>query len=143
MRRVDDLYTGRLMASSPRVRRVSRVIREIDPITTLKVGAVFHLVLYVTALVALVLLWSVASATGTIDNIESFLESFGWETFVFDGRQLFVNVMFLGLFLAALGTILWVLGAIVFNLIADLVGGVRVTVLEEEVTSVEGDKKRR
>ena len=59
------------MASSPRVRRVSRVIREIDPITTLKVGAVFHLVAYLTALVALVLLWSVASATGTIDNIES------------------------------------------------------------------------
>jgi hypothetical protein len=58
---------------------------------------------------------------------------------------LFVNVMFFGLFLAALGTILWVLGAVVFNLIADLVGGVRVTVLEEEVTStsVEGDKKRR
>ena len=133
------------MAPSPRVRRVSRVIREIDPITTLKVGVVFHLVAYVTALVALVLLWSVASATGTIDNIESFLESFGWETFVFNGRQLFVNVMFFGLFLAALGTILWVLGVVVFNLIADLVGGVRVTVLEEEVTStsVEGDKKRR
>ena len=133
------------MASSPRVRRVSRVIREIDPITTLKVAAVLHLVLYVTALVALVMLWSVASATGTIDNVESFLESFGWETFVFNGRQLFVNVMFLGLFLGALGTIIWVLGAVVFNLITDLVGGVRVTVLEEEVTasSVEGDKKRR
>ena len=107
------------------------------PITTLKVGAVFHLVVYLTALIALVLLWSVASATGTIDNIESFLESFGWETFVFDGRQLFVNVMFFGLFLAALGTILWVLGAIVFNLIADLVGGVRVTVLEEEILAKE------
>ena len=133
------------MASSPRVRRVSRVVREIDPITTLKVAAVLHLVLYVTALVALTLLWSVASATGTIDNIESFLESFGWETFVFDGRQLFVNVMFLGLFLVALGTIIWVLGAVVFNLITDLVGGVRVTILEEEVSamSVEADKKRR
>ena len=131
------------MAPSPRVRRVSRVIREIDPITTLKVGAVFHLVAYLTALVALVLLWSVASATGTIDNVESFLESFGWETFVFNGRQLFVNVMFFGLFLAALGTILWVLGAVVFNLIADLVGGVRVTVLEEEVTSTPADTRRR
>ena len=64
---------------------------------------------------------------------------------MFDGRQLFVNVMFLGLFLAALGTIIWVLGAVVFNLITDLVGGVRITVLEEEVSamSVEADKKRR
>jgi hypothetical protein len=41
------------------------------------------------------------------------------------------------LFLAALGTILWVLGAVVFNLIADLVGGVRVTVLEEEFVAKE------
>ena len=77
MRRVVDPYTGRLMAPSPRVRRVSRVIREIDPITTLKVGAVFHLVAYLTALVALVLLWSVASATGTIDNISKFFDSGG------------------------------------------------------------------
>jgi uncharacterized protein YejL (UPF0352 family) len=30
-------------------------------------------------------------------------------------------------------TALWVLGAMVFNLITDLVGGVRVSVLEEEV----------
>ena len=38
-----------------------------------------------------------------------------------------------GLFGIALGTGLWVLGAVVFNLITELVGGVRVTVLEEEV----------
>jgi hypothetical protein len=41
----------------------------------------------------------------------------------------------LGLFGIALGTGLWVLGAIVFNLITELVGGVRVTVLEEEVVA--------
>jgi hypothetical protein len=34
---------------------------------------------------------------------------------------------------ALLGTGLWVIGAVVFNLITELVGGVRVTVLEEEV----------
>jgi hypothetical protein len=39
----------------------------------------------------------------------------------------------LGFFLAVLGTGLWVIGAVVFNLIAEMVGGVRVTVLEEEV----------
>jgi hypothetical protein len=32
-----------------------------------------------------------------------------------------------------LGTGLWVIGAVVFNLITELVGGVRVSVLEEEV----------
>ena len=116
-----------------RVRRVVRVVREIDVWSVLKVGAVFHLALYVVLIVTSVLLWNVAGATGTVDNIESFMESFGWDTFTFDGGALFRNVGVLGFFLAVLGTGLWVIGAVVFNLIAELVGGVRVTVLEEEV----------
>jgi hypothetical protein len=140
-------YTDSVTTSSrgPRVRRVSRVIREIDPWSTFRVGIVFHGVLYLMSLIALVLLWSVASATGTIDNIERFLESFGWESFQFHGVQLFFNTMFLGLFVVVLLTAVWVLCATVFNLITDLVGGIRVSVLEEEVviTAVEGDTKRQ
>ena len=79
------------------------------------------------------LLWNVASATGTIDNVENFLESFGWESFTFDGSELLRSSAALGLFLAAFGTAVWVVGALVFNLITELVGGIRVTVLEEEV----------
>jgi hypothetical protein len=127
------------------VRRVSRVIRDIDPWSVLKVGLVFHFVLYLTLLVASVLLWSVASATGTIDNVERFLESFGWESFQFDGSALFVNALILGLFGVVLLTALWVLAATVFNLITDLVGGIRVSVLEEEVVvrAVEADGRRQ
>jgi hypothetical protein len=130
---------------APRVRRVTRVVRDVDPWSVLKVGLVFHFVLYLTLLVASVLLWSVASATGTIDNIERFLESFGWDSFQFDGSALFVNVLILGLFGVVLLTALWVLAATVFNLITDLVGGIRVSVLEEEVVikPVEADPRRQ
>jgi hypothetical protein len=38
-----------------------------------------------------------------------------------------------------LGTALWVVGAVMFNLITELVGGVRVSVLEEEVVLEPGD----
>ena len=117
----------------PRVRRVSRVIRDLDPWSVFKVGLVFHLVLYFMVLISLVLLWNVAQSTGTIDNIENFMESFGWETFSFDGGALFKNFSIFGLLLVVLFTGLWVLMATIFNLITDLVGGVRVTVLEEEV----------
>jgi hypothetical protein len=119
--------------SAPRIRRVTRVIRDIDPWSVFKIGLVFHFVIYLIMLVALVLLWSVASATGTIDNIQQFMKSFGWESFQFKGGQLFVNVMILGLLGVVLATALWVLAATIFNLITDLVGGIRVTVLEEEV----------
>ena len=130
--------------SAPRVRRVTRVVRDIDPWSVFKIGLIFHFVIYLIALVALVLLWSVASATGTIDNIQQFMKSFGWESFQFNGGQLFFNVMILGLLAVVLGTALWVLAATIFNLITDLVGGIRVTVLEEEfvVGSVESQCKR-
>jgi hypothetical protein len=130
--------------SAPRVRRVTRVVRDIDPWSVFKIGLIFHFVIYLIALVALVLLWSVASATGTIDNIQQFMKSFGWESFQFKGGQLFFNVMILGLLGVVLGTALWVLAATIFNLITDLVGGIRVTVLEEEVVvgSVESQGKR-
>lgn len=126
----------------PRVRRVSRVIRDIDPWSVFKVGLVFHLVCYFVALISLVLLWNVAQSTGTLDNIENFMESFGWQTFKFDGTELFGNLWLLGLLGVILGTGLWVLLATIFNLITDLVGGVRVTVLEEEVRiiAVEADE---
>ena len=123
----------------PRMRRVVRVVRDIDAWSVFKVGLVFHLVLYVIALIATALMWSVANQTGTIDNVENFFESFGWETFSFDGSALFSNFAAFGLLAALLGTALWVVGAVMFNLITELVGDVRVSVLEEEVVLASGD----
>ena len=116
-----------------RVRRVTRVVRDIDVWSVFKVAAVVHAALYVVLLVTGLLLWNVASATGTIDNVEQFMQSFGWDSFSFKGGQLFVSGATAGLFLIILGTGIWVLLAVVFNLVTELVGGVRVTVLEEEV----------
>jgi hypothetical protein len=83
-----------------------------------------------------VLLWNVANATGTVDNVERFMESFGWESFQFKGGEIFHQAWILGLFAVVGLTGLAVLMAAVFNLITDLVGGVRVTILEEIPSSV-------
>ena len=123
--------TGR--RSRPRIRRVTRVVRHVDPWSVFKVALCFSIVLYGVCLTAGVLLWNVAYTTGTIDNVQRFFESFGWDTFRFKGGELFHNAWIAGLF-ASLGlTGLIVLTATLFNLITDLVGGIRVTVLEEEV----------
>ncbi len=121
----------------PRVRRVTRVVRQVDTWSVFKVSLVFSLFLYAVCLTAGVLLWQVAQNTGTVDNIERFFESFGWQTFSLKGGEIFHNAWVGGLFLAAGLTGLLVLGATLFNLIADLVGGIRVTVLEEEVVARE------
>lgn len=125
-----------------RVRRVTRVVRDVDAWSVFKVALVVHAALYVVALVTGLLLWNVASATGTIDNIESFLTSFGWDSFTFKGGQMFTSGALFGLFMVILGTGLWVLAAVIFNLVTELVGGVRVTVLEEEVVARPADPTR-
>lgn len=121
------------------MRKVTRVVREIDVWSVAKVGLVFHAALYVVVLVTGLLLWNVASVTGTIDNVENFMESFGWDSFTFRGGQVFTGTAMFGLFAIVLGTGLWVLGALIFNLITELVGGIRVSVLEEEVVAGQTD----
>jgi hypothetical protein len=125
--------TTRVRRRRPRVRRVTRVIRTVDTWSVFKVATVFAAVLYVSGLLSGVLLWNVAYATGTVDNAERFMESFGWQTFEFKGGEIFHDAWIIGLFAAAGLVGLIVLAAATFNLVSDLVGGVRVTVLEEEM----------
>ena len=114
----------------PTVRRTTRVLRHIDPWSVFRVTLIFHFVLYLTLLLTGVLLWNVANATGTVDNVERFMESFGWDTFQFKGGELFHQAWVLGLFVVVGMTGLAILAVTTFNLITDLVGGIRVTILE-------------
>lgn len=128
--------------SKPRVRRVRRVVRSVDTWTVFKVSAIFYLVAYVIVLVAGVLLWNLANTTGTVDNVERFFESFGWDSFEFKGGEIFHAYWIIGLFLVVAGTGLNVTLSVLFNLIADLVGGIGLTVLEEEVRVVRAEEHR-
>lgn len=118
-------------------------MRYVDPWSVLRVTALFHLVLYLVLLITGVLLWNVANTTGTVDNIERFMESFGWESFEFDGGEIFAQAWILGLFLVVGLTGLAVLMAVTFNLITDVVGGVRVTVLEDVIDDGEADSAQK
>jgi hypothetical protein len=118
----------------PRVRKVSRVVRRVDAWSVFKISVLFWAAAYVILLVAGVLLWNLAYSTGTVSNVEGFIRNlFGLKKFTFDGQRIFHASYVLGAFLAVAGTGLFVTLAVLFNLISDLVGGVRVTVLEEEV----------
>jgi hypothetical protein len=127
----------------PRVRRVTRVLRHIDPWSTFKVALLFSLVGYVVTLTSGVLLWRVADSTGTLDNVERWFTQFGWETFELKGGEVFHNAWVIGLFGAIALTGGLVLLATLFNLVSDIVGGVRLTVLEEEVVERTVSSTRR
>ncbi len=137
------LTVPRVLGRKPRVRRVTRVVRHVDPWSVFKIAIVANIVLYLIVLTAGVLLWNVAYATGTVDNVERFFESFGWSSFEFNGGQIYHNAWIGGLFVVIGLTGLAVLMATLFNLITDLVGGMRFTVLEEEVVEARPSPMRR
>ena len=109
------------------------MIRKIDPWTVLRFSVLFYASMLVVFLVAGTLLWAAASGVGVIDNIEKFVrELFALESFRISGFKLFTSSVVGGLVLVLLGTGINVLMAVVYNLTADIVGGVEVTMLEDD-----------
>ena len=124
-----------------RVRRVRRLVRHIEPWSVLKIGLVFYLCVWGMSVIAFSMIWGAASDAGTIDKFESFIEQlFALETFEFNAEQIFRIFILGGLVMVVGGTAITVVLVFVFNLISDLMGGIRVTVIEEE-TAIRRRKK--
>ncbi len=116
-----------------RSRKVRRVVRHIDPWSVLVMSVLMHLVLFTASLLAGRIVWNIAVEAGTIANIESFIAELGdYSEFTIDGRAVFRAAVMLSAVATLASSILVVLMSVVFNLLSDLVGGVRLTVVEEE-----------
>ena len=99
----------------------------------LKMSLIFYFCLWAILLTAGVILWSFAVTAGTVDNLENFIEElFALEQFTFNAEQIFRVSALGGLVMVVAGSGFTVLMAVLFNLISDLTGGVRMTVVEEE-----------
>ncbi len=117
----DKRTAGRL-----RARKVRRLVRHVEPWSVLKVALIFYFCLWV-------ILLSLAVSSGTVDNVETFVtELFALESFTFNADQIFRASAIGGLVLVVAGAGFTVLMAVLFNLISDVTGGVRFTVVEEE-----------
>jgi hypothetical protein len=116
-------------------RKVHRLVRHVEPWSVLKISLIFFFCIWVILLTSAVILWQVASSSGVIDNVENFIEEiFALEedSFAFEAGQMFRAYAVGGLVMVVAATGFTVLLAVLFNLISDLTGGVRITVLEEE-----------
>ncbi|MCB1270281.1 MAG: DUF3566 domain-containing protein [Microthrixaceae bacterium] len=132
-----ETRTSRRVLGYPRqryeARKVRRLVRHIDPWSILKLALLMCLCLWVVGLIAAVVVWSVANNTGALDSLERFFnESLQLEDFQLSGDVLFRQFGLISL-LCALGTTATIVVAtLVFNLISDIIGGVWISVIEEE-----------
>ena len=116
-------------------RRVRRIVRHIELWSVLKVSVLFYICLWFILMFAGLVLWSFAASSGTLEGIEELVESLfeleEAEEF-WRGGTIFRAYLFITLAFSIAGITFNVLLAALYNLISDLTGGVRFTVIEEE-----------
>ncbi|MGZ4692145.1 MAG: DUF3566 domain-containing protein [Acidimicrobiales bacterium] len=112
---------------------MTRVIRRVEPWSVFRVALAFSVALWLILVIAAVIIWQVAVATGAVGHLESFLgELLADKSFHLDGGQLLRAAGLSGLVLVLAGTGFAVLLGLLFNVISELTGGLRLSVIEIE-----------
>lgn len=126
----------RKRVASPRQvyeRRYVQTVRSVDLWSVLKVSICFYLCALIVFLVAGVMLWWIASAAGVVGNVEHFIgDLVNNKDFRFLSWEVLRGATLIGLVLVCVATVLTVLAAAFYNLFSELLGGVEVTVVEQE-----------
>ena len=123
----------RAKPAGPRTSRV--VLRRVDPWAVLKVSALFWLSMVLILLTAGVLLWAAAASVGLVSGIEDAMAGFGFDDYEFLPGKILRGAALIGLVLSIAGTFGNVLLAVLYNLISDTVGGLRLTLSEDAPSS--------
>ncbi len=121
-------------ARRPAPRRVRVSIRRISPLSVLKVSLVLYFCLLLVMMVGLGILYGVLSTSGILDSLGELLTGVGFGdaqgNFEFDPGYLFRTMFLVGLISTALWAAFTVFLAFLYNIVADLLGGVEVTLVE-------------
>ncbi len=111
-----------------------RVVRHVEVWSVAKIATAFAVCGYVIGMISSYLLWRAADRVGTIDGIEGFMEdSGGYDSFEIVGSVVFQSAAVGYAILCALFVAMSALGAVLFNLISDLTGGIRITAIDEDL----------
>lgn len=119
---------------SPAGRRVVRrnvVVRRIDAWSVLKLSLIFYFFALLVGMAGLVFFWSVLSNLAVIEEAIAFAEELAFEIEV-DGANIARATFLLGLVNVVLLSGINVFLALLYNLVADVLGGLRMTFAEEE-----------
>jgi hypothetical protein len=114
-------------------RRIRRVVRHIDAWSVFKVASIFVACVWGVIVLASLLIWRAAESSGSVENTEEFVKDIGFKDFDFDPEQMFNALLSAGAVMAVASIFFIVLLTVLFNLICDMTGGVRVTMIEQDL----------
>jgi len=113
-------------------RRARLVIRKIDPWSVLKFSLLFYFCLLLIMLLGSAIIFAILKAFGVISNIEKLIRDLSEATFTISGGAIFRWLFLFGLLGAVVASAITVFIAFLYNLIADVVGGIEISVAERE-----------
>ena len=106
-------------------------VTQVDLRSVAKASAVFYGIVLIVMVVASVLLWVIADAAGAVHSIDHSVQSlFGVKQYALHPVTIAMYSCVAGLVVAVTGTLVNVLAATVYNLVSDVVGGIRVKVTD-------------
>jgi hypothetical protein len=124
--------------------RHEMVVRRVSPWSALKVSFVVLLALWASLLVAGAILWAAADQAGLVTNAENFVaKATGNESITWDGGEVLRSMVAVGAIGVVAGTLVLGLAAVLFNLVCDLTGGVRLEMLDLEPKPGRSPGRRR
>lgn len=114
-----------------RLRRGRLAIRKIDPWAVLKFSLVFYFCMLLIFLLGTAVIFAALKAFGVIDNLEEVLRKLQID-FTISGGTIFRWFFLIGLAGTVVASAITVFLSFLYNLIADVVGGVELLVTERE-----------
>jgi hypothetical protein len=113
-------------------RRHARVvIRKVGPWSVFKASLIFYTCVMLALLGAGVILYGMLGAIGALDSTTRLVRDlFSDQSFEIHGRWLFTRALGVGVVMVLAWSLINVFVAFLYNLIADLVGGIEVTLAE-------------
>jgi len=127
--RSSDLISA---AGSANSRRARVVIRHLDPWSVLKVSLLFYFCVMIVGLFALAIVYWVLGSMGALSSISTFVTDVtgAKKAYVINGGWIFVRVFITGIGSVVVWSLVNLCLAVLYNLISDVVGGIRVTLAE-------------
>lgn len=115
------------------LRRVRRTIRHVDPFSVLKLSAFFYAIFVLVWLAFVAVIYSFLDSVGLFNMLEDLGQGLVlWEEVTITLGVVEKWALLIGLVLAVLGTLINVIIAILYNVAANLMGGIELTFVERD-----------
>ncbi len=115
---------------SPRSRQARVVIRKVGPWSVFKFSLVFYLCVMAVILLAMAILYAILGSVGVLEHVTELGKNLGIEGFKIHGGWIFARLTVVGLAMVVIWSLINVFIVFLYNLIADVVGGIEITLSE-------------